>query len=49
VSRQHRVVVAKNAADPNYDQAQREDNHENYIETQGFHALRAIARHYAHA
>jgi CubicO group peptidase (beta-lactamase class C family) len=49
VSREHNVVIAKNAAYPGYDQKQRPGTHENYVETQGFHALRAIAKHLGRA
>ena len=40
------VIVAKNAAYPEYKEMQRPGSHENYIETQGYEAMRAIARHY---
>ena len=49
VSREHGVVVAKNAAYPEYEKHQRPGTHENYVETTGYHALRAIAKHYAGA
>ena len=39
------VVVVKTAADPNYPELQVPGTHENALETQGYHAARAIARH----
>ena len=38
------VVIAKNAAFPHYAKLQDPENHENHLETQGFEAMRAIAR-----
>lgn len=39
------IVIAKNAAFPSYKDHQHPTSHENYVETQGFQALRAISRH----
>ena len=38
------IVIAKNAADPGYPELQAPDSHENYLETQGFRAMRTIAK-----
>mmetsp|Transcript_24715 Transcript_24715/g.41789 ORF Transcript_24715/g.41789 Transcript_24715/m.41789 type:complete len:432 (-) Transcript_24715:170-1465(-) len=38
------IVIAKNAADPHYADMQSPTSHENYLETQGFQALRAISK-----
>ena len=39
------VVIAKTAAYPGYKEEQRPGSHENYVETMGYEALRAIAKH----
>ena len=44
VSPEDGIVIAKNAADPHYPDMQSPNSHENYLETQGFQALRAISK-----
>jgi len=49
VSREHNIVVAKNAAYPFYTKKTAPGTKDNLVQLQGFHALRAIAEHYAHS
>ena len=49
ISREHGVVIAKNAAYPHYASKQRPNSHENFIETQGYQAMRAMASHFSNA
>lgn len=44
VSPDDNIVIAKNAADPNYPKMQDPTSHENFLETQGFRAMRKIAQ-----
>ena len=44
VSPRDNIVIAKTAADPFYPDYQHPTTHENYLETQGFRAMRTIAR-----
>ena len=47
VSREHGIVVAKNAANPNYKTMARPGFHENFMQLQGHAALKAVAMHMA--
>ena len=49
VSPTHNIVIAKNAAYPKYADLQSPTSHENYLETQGFHLMRAIAKSFRDA
>lgn len=44
VSPDDNIVIAKNAAFPHYADLQSPSSHENYLETQGFEAMRAISK-----
>ena len=44
VSPDDNIIIAKNAADPHYPEFQHPTRHENFLETQGFRAMREIAQ-----
>lgn len=49
ISPDDNIVIAKNAAYPRYADMQSPSSHENYLETQGFEAMRVIARKFREA